>query len=194
MTKLVKTEFSALDFVDLADKDYITARLLTFAGKPLWRVAAYHSHQAIEKYLKSLLIQAEGGYLETHKLSEIAQRVGKHFSKLDNKDYFKLIEKFDEAEQVARYGLFANYDPLSKTEHGKFQTKDVFVWSDILIKDLDKIVFIARELIDFGSQVSRDGLGVVLNGNEKYKSFAGWKLPGISVLDILISHNDYFKK
>ena len=46
MTKLVKTEFSALDFVDLADKDYITARLLTFAGKPLWRVAAYHSHQA----------------------------------------------------------------------------------------------------------------------------------------------------
>ena len=194
MTKLVKTEFSALDFVDLADKDYITARLLTFAGKPLWRVAAYHSHQAIEKYLKSLLIQAEGGYLETHKLSEIAQRVGKHFSKLDNKDYFKLIEKFDEAEQVARYGLFANYDPLSKTEHGKFQTNDVFVWSDILIKDLDKIVFIARELIDFGSQVSRDGLGVVLNGNEKYKSFAGWKLPGISVLDILISHNDYFKK
>ena len=55
MSKTIKTDFSDLDFIDLADKDYITARLLTFAGKSLWRQAAYHSHQAVEKYLKGLL-------------------------------------------------------------------------------------------------------------------------------------------
>lgn len=194
MTKLITTEFSAFDFVDLADKDYVAARLLTFAGKPLWRLASYHSHQAIEKYLKSLLVQEEGGYLETHELAKLAKHVGQHFAGLDNKKYLKSLEKFDEPEQVTRYGPFANYDPLSKIEHDKFQTKGVFVWSDIFIKELDQIVFEARGLIDYSSQQKRDGLKAILDENKEHILVAGWKLPGISALDILTSHNDYFKK
>lgn len=190
--RIIKTEFSALDFVDLADRDYIGARLLTFAGKPLWRLAAYHSHQAIEKYLKSLLVQAEGGYLETHKLIELAERASKYFSILKKQEYVKTLKLFDEPEQVTRYGPFANFDPLSKVEPGKFQTKDVFVWSDVFIKDLDKAVFIIRGQVDFISQENRDGLRAILEGNVKNKILAGWKLPRINMVDILISHNDFF--
>lgn len=192
-TKIVKTSFLDLDFIDLADKDYITARLLTFAGKSLWRQAAYHSHQALEKYLKALLVKAEGAYLETHILDELVERVGTHYSDFNEK-YKKLIEKFDESEQVSRYGPFANFDPLSKVEPGKFQTKDVFVWNDIFIKDLDQAVFLARKMIDFSDKTGRDNLIEILKENKKHWLVAGWKLPGISILDVLTSHNDSFKK
>ena len=190
--RVIKTEFSALNFVDLADRDYIAARLLTFTGEPLWRMAAYHSHQAIEKYLKSLLVQEEQSYVETHKLIELSELAGKHFSDLREKDYTKSLELFDQPEQIIRYGPFANFDPLSKVEPGKFQTKDVFAWSDIFIKDLDKTVFITRGQVDFTSQENRDGLKAILEGNMGNKILAGWKLPGISVVDILTSHNDFF--
>lgn len=194
MIKLRRTDFPALEFVDLADQDYIAARLLTFSGKPLWRLAAYHSHQAIEKYLKSLIIQLTGGYLETHELIKLAKCACRYFSDLNNTDYVKSLEKFDEQEQVSRYGPFAKYDPLSKVERGQFQTKGVYVWSDNYILDLDRIVYETRRFVEYNSQHERDGLKAILNENKNHKLIVGWKLPHISILDILTSHNNYFKK
>lgn len=193
-TKVVKeTEFSPFDFIVLADKDYLTARLLTFAGKPMWRGAVYHSHQAIEKYLKALLVQDNASYLESHKLIELASLAGEKNSSIKNEEFMKLLEIFDQPEQITRYGPFANYDPSAVSIPGKYKTKDVFTWTDKNIIALDKAVYTARSLIDFDTNENADNLGVILQDKNTY-FVSGWKLPGISLKDILISHNDYFIK
>lgn len=192
--KSKQNEFSYLEMVRLADKDYIGARLLTFSGKAMWPLAAFHSHQALEKYLKALLIQETGEFQQIHNLKKLRKLCEKINDLFKEEEVGVLLEELDLPEQVVRYGPFASYDPLSKEEKGKFKTKGVFAWTDLYIKDLDKLVFKIRNLIDFSGDEDRDSLKAVLKNNLQNDLVAEWKLPNISIKDVLTSDNDFFKQ
>lgn len=191
---IITTEFSAFDFVDLGDRDYIGARLLYFCGKSLSRLSAYHAQQAIEKYLKALAVQETGSYLKTHPLVESANFIKEFFPQLVEDHFLDSLRELDTPEQIARYGPFSNFDPLSKKIEGKFETKDVFVWGGDHIKKLDEVVNKIRSLVNFEGNLDRDSLQAIYEGSSKHQIILEWKLPNLSIQDILITDNDFYRK
>lgn len=190
--KIVKTDLPHFAFTSEADRDYLAARLLNFCGKPMWKAAAYHTQQCLEKYLKAFLVQKQNYYLETHNLKILVKQCGKRGMKLGN-DTERLLEIFDNFEQVARYGAFANYDPLALRGSG-FKVKGNFIWTDSNIKDMDKLVHLIRSNIDFSSNPPEDGLKALLYGKLLPNWLSGWHLPGINFKQILTAHNDYYRE
>ncbi len=189
--KIVKTDKPFWFFIDQADEDYIAARLLTFCGKTMWHAAAYHSHQAVEKYIKSYLVRKKQEYPETHNL-KILGKFGEEFNDFFKKAEVKdLLKEFDQFEQVSRYGGFAKYDPLS-TKNKEFSTAGSFVWIDSNLKLLDKLIFNLRKLLDFPEKTNLSALSAVLKDDKKISFVSGWKLP-IPIKKVLVSGNDYFQ-
>lgn len=189
---LIKTDKPFQLFTDQADEDYITARLLTFCGNTMWHIAAYHSHQAIEKYIKSYLVQEKQEYPDIHNLKILGELAGEINDFFKNEEIKKLLELFDQFEQISRYGGFAKYDPLSnKTQN--YTIVGGFEWTDSNIKQLDKLVFNIRGLLDFSSKPTLDSLKAILNDDKQIKFVKNWKLPRISIKEVLISHNDFYR-
>lgn len=189
---IINTDKPFWFFTDQADEDYISARLLTFCGNTLWHVAAYHSHQAIEKYIKSYLVQEKQEYPDTHNLKELRELAGEYsaFFKLEKTK--KQLELFDQFEQVSRYGGFAKYDPTS-VRNKNFTIVGGFAWTDSNIKQLDELVFNTRGLLDFSSKPTLDNLKAILNEDSKIGFVKDWRLPTISLKQVLVSSNDFYK-
>jgi HEPN domain-containing protein len=191
-TTFIKTDKPFWFFTDQADEDYLAARLLTFCGNTMWHVAAYHSHQASEKYIKSFLVQENQEYPETHNLKilrEIAAKANKLF---DREDIKRLLEEFDQFEQVSRYGGFANYDPIS-VKNDQYTIVGGFVWTDNNLKSLDKLVSHIRGLLDFSEKPTLDGIKAVLDDNKKIGFVSDWRLPTLTIRQILTEGNAFFK-
>lgn len=182
------------ELVKHADSDYLAARLLNFSGYPMYKLAAYHTIQALEKYMKAFLFQEKVAFPQTHNLNKLVELCASKNSFFQEKKTIELINFFNTNEQVSRYGSFANFDPNAKKEEGKFETKAPFSWSDTYIKKVDMLVFEIRGLVDFNENDINDNLLAILKDNTENRFVSGWHLKPISVKDLLSSHNDYFKK
>lgn len=189
---VIKTDKPFWFFTDQADEDYISARLLSFCGNTLWHAAAYHSHQAVEKYIKSYLVQEKQEYPDTHNLKGIGELAGRINSFFKNEKIKQQLELFDQFEQVSRYGGFAKYDPTS-VKSKSFTIVGGFAWTDSNIKQLDELVFSIRGLLDFSSKPTLDNLRAILNEDTKIGFVKDWLLPTISLKKVLISSNDFYK-
>lgn len=177
----------------LADRDYLTARLLNFCGGTMYPQAAYHSQQSIEKYIKALLVQYTGKFPKGHNLNELRKECATFLRILNRKEVKNLITKFDELEQVSRYGPFSTFDPMAKKVVGQFETKGVFMWQNTYIKELDKLVYKLRGKVDFADNIKADNLLAVLSEDNSIKIVSDWRLKFPSLKDVLTFHNDYYK-
>lgn len=190
--KFITTDCSFTYFAIKADQDYIMARLLNFCGSSIWHGAAYHSHQALEKYIKAYLVQERKEYLEEHNLKVLGEICAEGNNLFKDKVVKDLLEMFDQFEQVSRYGNFAKHDPLS-IKTSSFSSKGVFVWTDMNIKFLDKLVFKIRSLLNYSDNKGMDYLQLIIDENHSSIFTANWRLPGVSLKQVLTSHNDYYK-
>ena len=59
------------DWVLLADKDLCAAEILLNMDNPLTNIVAFHCQQAIEKYLKALIIEKDIPMIKTHDLIKL---------------------------------------------------------------------------------------------------------------------------
>ena len=190
---IIKTDKPFWFFTDQADEDYISARLLSCCGNTLWHVAAYHSHQAVEKYIKSYLVQEKKEYPDTHNLKAIGKLAEELNAIFIEEKTKQQLELFDQFEQVSRYGGFAKYDPSSvRTQN--YTIVGGFAWTDSNIRQLDELVFNIRGLLDFSSKPTLDNLKSVLNEDSKIGFVSDWKLPTLSIKQVLTQDNQYFKR
>jgi len=174
-----------------ADRDYLLARLINFSGCGFTSRAGYFGQQALEKYFKALMVQEEKAYLRTHDLIELANYCSKYDSHFGSTDFIKKVEIFDDFREVGRYGGETTHDPHAKKEED-FTTAGVYVWIDTNIKILDEVVNILRRKLDFKAICFSDSLDAIAKNNNKDFLASTWKLH-ISLKDILVSNNDYFK-
>jgi HEPN domain-containing protein len=189
--RMVKTDkpFTVLSVE--ADKDYLLARAMNFAGHAFHNRAGYFSHQACEKYLKAIMLQASGAYSEGHKLLDLGAICAERHVFFKENDVVETLNIFDEFEQVGRYGAAANFDPKAKSDD-KIQTAGVMMWSEQYIQRLDHFVYHTRGLLDFKKANYADSFSAMLRG-EQGKLFTEWNLrPPLSV--ILRKDNRYFKR
>ena len=105
--------------------------------------------------------------------------------------FLSKVKIFDDFREVGRYGGESTHDPHSKQEKG-FITAGVCIWQNTNIKILDEIVSVLRKKLDFKKIGFSDSLKAIAEGNNKDLLAGTWKLP-ISLQDILISSNDYYK-
>ena len=69
-----------------------------------------------------------------------------------------------------------------------------FAWTDSNIRQLDELVFNIRGLLDFSSKPTLDNLKSVLNEDSKIGFVSDWKLPTLSIKQVLTQDNQYFKR
>jgi HEPN domain-containing protein len=199
--KLIKTQKPFCAFSAEADKDYLLARMTNFIGAAFNSRAGYFAQQACEKYMKALTVEREGGYLETHKLRELAslcETYDPYFSETNTKH---ILERFDMFGQVGRYGAAANYDPLSQgkavggnalTIGPDIELAGAFTWLPAYLDDLDGFVFKARSLLDFGKGSNDDGLKSILENNSRSYLLGTWTGP-VPLRVVLTKGNRYFR-
>jgi HEPN domain-containing protein len=180
------------ELVKHADSDYLAARLLNFSGYPMYKLAAYHTIQALEKYMKAFLFQEKNVFPSTHNLNKLVELCASKKSFFGQEKTKDLINLFNVNEQVSRYGSFANFDPNAKKEEGKFETKAPFTWSDTFIKDIDMLVYNIRGMINFHGNEISDNLLAILQDNKESRFVSEWRLGPIPIKYLLSAHNDYF--
>ncbi len=125
------------NFVSYADEDILSIGMLCGGG--LYLPAFYHATQAVEKYLKALilsiidpneteLILEKYKFLKTHNLLKLASRCeSRYMYYADQKTIGNLI-KFSEYDQATRY-------PWVKRQHGNgFSSSDFAIFEEILIE------------------------------------------------------------
>jgi len=202
------------DLVGIADVDYLTARLLIHTGfiYPI----LFHSHQAIEKYLKAILIQEKIQYSNIHSLKKLINKVGN--SELFTKDEIKKLKKkcsmLDKQYETSRYGgeakynFFVNIVKLFVKENQKERKatkKDNFKVAGIItlfpnhIETLDEIIAIIRPKI----KKDTNHLGKIIDNQNGFLT-QGWKLSVtddeskkillINIKSVLVSRNNYIKE
>lgn len=174
-----------------ADRDYLLARLVNFSGNGFASRTGYLGQQAIEKYLKALMVQEEKIYLKTHELIELAKFCSKYDPTFINSEFLKKITIFDDFREVGRYGGESTYDPHAQKKEG-FETAGVYTWQGTNIKILDEIVSKIRNKLDFKVVKYSDSLQAIIENNRKDVLLATWTLP-IALRKILIFQNDFFK-
>lgn len=187
--KFVQTDKPFFVFSFEADRDYILSRLINFSGHGFSSRTGYFGQQAIEKYLKALMVYKEKGYLKSHDLISLAEYCSKYNKKFADVDFLKKIEIFNDFIEVGRYGAESNIDPHSKKEK-EFTTAGVYTWTDTNIFILDEVINdIRNELL---LDESNDTLIAILNENNNNFVTSTWRLP-IKLKDILVTKNKYFK-
>jgi HEPN domain-containing protein len=199
--KLTETQKPFWTFTREADTDYLLARMINSLGAAFHSRAGFFAQQACEKYMKALTVEREGGYLETHKLKELAalcEPYDPYFSETNTKH---ILERFDMFDQVGRYGAAANYDPLSQgkavggnalTIGTEVELAGTFIWFPAWIDDLDGFVFKARSLLDFGRTSYDDGLKSILENNGRSVLLVTWA-GAIPLREVLTRGNRYFR-
>ncbi|MCX5697502.1 MAG: HEPN domain-containing protein [Candidatus Omnitrophica bacterium] len=192
MENIIKTDRDASLFIDLADKDYLAVRLLFGCGNCFYNLAAYHSQQCLEKYLKAFLVQKTSTYLKTHNLKELREMAEAHNSYFSKDEVKKALAEFDKYDQVTRYSAEATYDPNSQ-KNKCFEIKGV--WSFGLgfgnIRTLDKLVYEIRSLMDFDKLKGRNNLKDIFKEEKNNSFIMCWKLP-IPIKRVLTIENDYW--
>jgi len=190
---MVRTDQDPAIFIDLADKDYLVARLLFGCGNCLYNLSAYHSQQCLEKYLKAFLVQESGAYLRTHNLKELREMAKVYSNYFSGDGVIKALVEFDKYDQVTRYSAEATYDPDSQ-KNNCFEIRGVCSFGLGLsnINTLDKLVHEIRGLIDFSKLKGRDNLKDILLEVKDNIFVCCWKLP-IPIKEVLIIENKYFK-
>lgn len=202
------------DLVNIADVDYLTARFLVNTGfiYPI----LFHSHQAIEKYLKAILDQEKIQYQNIHSLKKLINKVKN--SELFTKDEIKklrqkcnLIDKQYETSRYggeARYNFFVNIAQLfikenqkerKATEKDDFKVAGIIILPPNHIETLDEIVSIIRPKI----KKSANHLKEIIDNQNGFLT-QGWRLSVtnpeskettlINIKSILPSKNDYVEK
>ena len=106
----INTDKPADFFVHLADIDYLTARLLLHTG--FIYPVLFHSHQALEKYLKAILVQEKKGYLGIHSLKRLINKTKKTelFNIQEIKRLRRICDLLDKQYETARYGGETKYN------------------------------------------------------------------------------------
>ena len=85
---IVETNKPPSGFLKQADEDYLATRLLHICGSAFYGLAAYHSQQCLEKYLKAYMVQEAKKFIKTHDLEvlrEMAANYNSYFSKAETK-------------------------------------------------------------------------------------------------------------
>ncbi|MHB8271844.1 HEPN domain-containing protein [Bradyrhizobium sp.] len=201
--KIIQTDMPFPTFSMEADTDYLLARLVNFSGAGFHSRAGFFAQQACEKYMKALMLQHDGSYLETHKLIDLAARCEKQYgSFFSEKETLRVLSSFDMFDQVGRYGGMANFDPLSKGgSAGGFSVKigpgvriaGASIWTGKQIDDLDSFVFKARGFLDFPKIKWGDDLKAILENDPKGSlHLSAWRLP-IPLRQVLTVENAYFR-
>lgn len=188
---IIQTDKNASLFVDLADRDYLAARLLFGCGNSLYNLAAYHAQQCLEKYLKAFLVQESNSFIKTHDLDKLRALAEIHNSYFSESEVKKALTEFNKYDQVTRYSAEANYDP-EYYKDSSIEMAGAWMFSFEHIKILDKLVYEIRRLIDFSQLKGRDNLKDILEEKKDNILTLTWKLP-IPVKKILIIQNDHFK-
>ncbi|MDA1079429.1 MAG: HEPN domain-containing protein [bacterium] len=173
-----------------ADRDYILARLINFSGMGFAPRAGYFGQQAIEKYLKALMVSQDKHYLKEHDLTVLAKYCSKYDSKFKHHDFLKRIKIFDDFREVGRYGGESSYDPQSKKEMN-FTTAGAYVWMGQNIKILDELVSYIRTKLNFDEIGFSDSLTEISKDSRRDFLANEWKLP-IKLKDILTTDNSFF--
>lgn len=211
---IVDSDKPADFLVNIADIDYLTARLLLHTGfvYPI----LFHSHQAIEKYLKALLIQEKISYPATHSLKELIKKTIN--SRLFTEDEIKKLKKkcslLDKQYETSRYGGEARYNffinivrlfvienqkERKATENDGFKIGEITVLLPNHAETLDEIVAIIRPKIKKSINHLRD-----IIDNKNGFLLQGWKLSitnnkngeilPINIKSILLPKNNYIKE
>jgi len=202
------------DLVNIADIDYLTARFLISTGfiYPI----LFHSHQAIEKYLKAILDQEKIQYQNIHSLKKLINKVKN--SKLFTEDEIKKLKQkcnlTDKQYEVSRYGtksrynFFVNITQLFIKENQKerkakeeddFKVAGMIMLPPNYIETLDEIIAIIRPKIKKNTNYLRE-----IIDNQNGFLAQGWRLSVrnpknkkdtlINIKSILPSKNDYLEK
>lgn len=177
-----------IDFmVDIADVDYITARFLLHTGfiYPI----LFHSHQAIEKYLKALLIQNGSAYPSIHSLKRLLTKTRKIGAMKESevkaiKEFLAMLDKQYETSRYggeAKYNFFRNITQLFVIENGKerkaseqdFKIGNIIMLAPNHQKMLDKTVATIRPKI---SKTTINHLKDIIDDNPSNPLVQGWKL------------------
>ena len=191
MPRIVETDKPFPIFSIEADKDYLLARAMNFAGSLFHGRAGYCAHQACEKYLKALSLQAAKRYLESHVLPDLGAFCEHQYDRLKEPIVQETLKLFDKYEQVGRYGAAANFDPQAQMQ-GPVVTAGVMIWVGASLQRLDRLVFEMRSLLDFSEFPGQDGLKAILDRDKTNFVGKGWNLrPPLRV--ILTKDNKYFK-
>lgn len=115
-----------------ADKYYLAARLLILDGC-LVDPFAYCARQALEMYLKGLIIKEVGGYFKDHDLNIFYNNLVSINGKFNKIEIKKAVKKFNNYNEFRRY-----------PEGKKFPGSDVAGTGDLDL--LDEAVFCLRNL------------------------------------------------
>ena len=188
---IVDTNKPPSNFLKQADDDYLATRLLFICGAGFHGLAAYHSQQCLEKYIKAYTVQEAKKFIKTHDLEplrEMAANYNDYFSKGEVK---KQLAEFNVYDQVTRYGAESSYDP----HHVKTDSMEIAgEWhlSGQHIKILDKLVYEIRSLLDFKKMNWPDTLKAILEERKDIMFVATWRLP-FPIKKVLIIGNEYYK-
>lgn len=188
LMKFIQTDKPFFIFSLEADRDYILSRLINFSGSGFSSRAGYFGQQAIEKYLKALMVYKEKYYSKSHDLISLAKHCSKYNETFSDVDFLEKVTLFNDFIEIGRYGAESNIDPHSKKEK-EFTTAGVYTWIDTNIFILDEVVNAIRNELPLDE--SNDTLIAIINGNEENFIASTWKLP-IKLKDILATKNKYF--
>ena len=123
------------NFIFYADHDLLSFAVLYQNG--LMVPAMYHGTQAIEKYLKALVLSildpdgrtetpSNNQWLKTHNLVELAERCSTHNPYYTSPEVVNNLQRFTEYDQAARY-------PWVNRKHGNgFSSAEIPILEDII--------------------------------------------------------------
>lgn len=189
-TRIKKTDFPFPIFSTEADRDYLLARHTNFLGPGFHSRTGFFAQQACEKYMKAVSVQARSEYLETHILLQIAEfcsDIDPFFADPSTKT---TLEIFDNFEQVGRYGVAANYDPLA-IETEQFRTAGIAVWQQNYLNLLDAFVFKVHSMLNYEKANYVNSIKAILENNRNEFLTGTWRgRPPLRV--VLTKQNRYF--
>jgi hypothetical protein len=185
-TNLVKTDKPFAVFSIEADQDYLLARLISRCGIVFGGRVVYFGHQACEKYLKAIMVWAEGEYEEGHILHRLLKRCANINPIFDDPAIKRTLKIFDDFAEVGRYGATAKHDPHAR----KGITAGAWNWQSSHLHSLDHFVWTVRSFLDFRRLASQDRLSNILS-NPKSPIVSEWKLD-TPLRDILTKDNKFF--
>jgi hypothetical protein len=189
--KVEATDKSFVSFSSEADRDYLLARLLNFAGAAFHGRAGYLAQQACEKYLKAFSMYGLGEFAYSHKLLDLAEHCSELNPYFASPEALSSLKIFDEFAEVGRYGAAARFDPHAQ-KMPDMQTAGVYAWSEGYLGVLDAVVWNVRSLLDFEGYEGMDNLRAILERNRKQLFVHTWSLD-MPLRVILTRKNAVFK-
>jgi len=123
------------DWLLLADKDLLAAEILIKDEYPLTNIAAFHCQQAIEKYLKAIVIEKDVPLIKTHDLIKLNGMINeiKELG-IDEKKLIILNEVYIDSRYPGDFGLMP--DGIPSNEQAKEFIKYVKEIKTIIINEL----------------------------------------------------------